>query len=107
MSKQLITYSIIAPIVIPLFGINFLISFIGNIFLLLFLVPVLLFIISLLAFNSIKTKSRTCTNCGLTTIGDNENCIYCGTNLTDTQKEDELIKDASKEVIEVEAEEIK
>lgn len=101
------TYSMIGLLIIPIFGINFVISFIGNVFLLLLLVPLLLFVIALLTFNSIKTNTQTCINCGLTTIGNNEKCIYCGSNLSDKQKDKEFTNDVSKEVIEVKAEEIK
>tara|TARA_Y100001970_G_scaffold154268_1_gene188934 strand:- start:40496 stop:40819 length:324 start_codon:yes stop_codon:yes gene_type:complete len=107
MSKNLITYSIIAFVIIPIFGINFVISLIGNVFLLLILIPTLLLIVALITFNSIKTKSNTCNKCGLTTIGDHEKCIYCGSEFNINFKDNELTKDASKEVIEIEAEEIK
>ena len=51
-NKNLLTYSLIIFIVIPIFGINFFISFIGNILLILFLVPLLLVAIVFIGFNS-------------------------------------------------------
>ena len=44
-NKNLLTYSLIILIVIPIFGLNFFISFVGNILLLLFLIPLLLLIL--------------------------------------------------------------
>ena len=103
----MITYSIIAFLMIPIFGLNFIISVISNVFLLLILVPIFLFIVALLTFNSIKTKSKTCTNCGLTTFGDNEKCLYCGIEFNTNFKDIKSTQDASREVIEIDAEEIK
>jgi len=44
-NKNLLTYLLIIFIVIPIFGINFFISFLGNILLLLFFIPLLLVIL--------------------------------------------------------------
>ena len=44
-NKNLIIYSLLVLIAIPLFGVNFFISFLGNIIILLFLIPVLLLIL--------------------------------------------------------------
>ena len=49
-NKNLLTYSLIILIVIPIFGINFFISFLGNILLLLLLIPLLLVILVFIGF---------------------------------------------------------
>ena len=49
-NKNLLTYSLIILILIPIFGINFFISFLGNILLLLFLIPLLLVILFFIGF---------------------------------------------------------
>ena len=106
-NKTILIYSVIALILIPIFGINFLISFLGNILLLLFLIPLLLFILVLIGFNSYKSKINTCSNCGAISLDLSETCINCGANLKDTSKEDQLNKKPSERIIEVKAEEIK
>ena len=63
-NKNLLTYSLIILLVIPIFGINFFISFLGNILLLLFLIPLLLVILVFLGFNYYKSKTNTCDSCG-------------------------------------------
>jgi len=55
-NKNFLTYSLIILIVIPFFGINFFISLLGNILLLLFLIPLLLVILVFIGFNSYKSK---------------------------------------------------
>ena len=80
-NKNLLTYSLIMLVAIPIFGINFFISFIGNILLLLFLIPLLLVILILIGFNSYKSKINTCNKCGAISLGVNENCMNCGANL--------------------------
>ena len=55
-NKNLLTYSLILLIIIPIFGINFFISFVGNILLLLFLIPLLLLVLVFMGFNSYKSK---------------------------------------------------
>ena len=49
-NKNFLTYTLILLIVIPIFGINFFISFIGNILLLLFLIPLFLLLILFIGF---------------------------------------------------------
>ena len=44
-NKTFLTYSLIILLVIPIFGFNFLITFVGNLLLILFLVPVLLLLL--------------------------------------------------------------
>ena len=106
MNKTLITSSLIMFLIIPIFGINFLFSFIGNLFLIIILVPTLFFIIALLTLNSFKTKTTICTNCGSAIISGQDICIYCGKSLNQRQN-NKVNNDASKTVIEIEAEEIK
>ena len=67
-NKNLLTYFLIALIVIPIFGANFLISFIGNVLLLLFLIPLLLLILVFIGFNFYKSKLNTCSNCGAVSL---------------------------------------
>ena len=106
-NKNFITYSLIILIVIPLFGINFFISFLGNILLLLFLIPILFLLLIFIGFNSYKSKINTCSNCGAISLDLSETCINCGANLKNTSKEDQLNKKPSERTIEVKAEEIK
>tara|TARA_B100001989_G_C24375591_1_gene381616 strand:- start:41 stop:379 length:339 start_codon:yes stop_codon:yes gene_type:complete len=105
-NKNLITYSLILLVLVPLFGINFFISFLGNILLLLFLIPLFLLIIGVLIFNSFKSKINTCSNCGTIYFSSNGTCINCGSNL-DIVSKDEINKKPSESTIEVKAEEIK
>ena len=107
-NSSLITYSIILLIVIPLFGINFLISLIGNVLLLLFLVPLLLLLIGIISFNSLKSKVNICNQCGSVFLGMNNTCINCGANLEDTlTKNFKELNEPSETTIEVKAEEVK
>ena len=106
-NKNLLTYSLIILLVIPIFGINFLISFLGNILLLLFLIPLLLAVLVFLGFNSYKSKINRCSNCGAISLGLSETCMNCGADLENINKKNQLNKDPSESTIEVEAEEIK
>jgi len=105
-NKNLITYSLILLLVIPIFGINFLISFLGNVLLLLFLIPLLLLLLVFIGFNSYKSKINTCSNCGAISLGLNEICINCGADLENTDKKNQLDQKPSESTIEVKAEEI-
>ena len=105
-NKNLLTYSLITLIVIPIFGINFFISFLGNILILLFLIPVLVLLLIFIGFNFYKSKINTCNNCGAISLGFNETCTNCGTNLEVINKKDQLGKKPSESTIEVKAEEI-
>ena len=108
MTKSLTTYLLIFLLVIPIFGFNFLISLIGNILLLVFLIPLLIFLILLISFNSLKSKVNTCNQCGTITLGINDTCVNCGADLTDMNvKRSENLKEPSETTIEVKAEEIK
>jgi len=106
MQNKLITYSLIFILIFPLFGFKFLISLLGNIFLLIVLVPFLVLIIGFLALNSLKSTINLCENCGSTIIGINDNCPYCDYKSIKNIQKDDLSSDASNEIIEVKAEEI-
>ena len=106
MYKSLVTYSIISFLIIFFFGFNFLFSLLGNILILLFLTPILLIIIAFLGINSFKSKFKVCTNCGATMMGNGENCLYCGSNFSQIENNNNFSEDAGSETIEVEAEEI-
>ena len=106
-NKNLLTYSLIALIIIPIFGINFFISFLGNILLLLFLIPLLLVILVFIGFNSYKSKINTCDNCGAISLGLSKTCMNCGTNLENISNNNQFNKKPSESTIDVKAEEIK
>ena len=106
-NKNLLTYSLIILIIIPIFGINFFISFLGNILLLLFLIPLLLIILLFIGFNSYKSKINTCKSCGAISLGLSENCMNCGADLENIKKSSKLDKKPSESTIEVKAEEVK
>ena len=105
-NKNLLTYSLIILIVIPIFGFNFFISFIGNILLLLFLIPLLLVLV-FIGFNSYKSKINTCSNCGAISLGLSQTCMNCGVDLENINKSSQLDKKPSESTIEVKAEEVK
>ena len=106
-NKNILTYSLIVIIIIPIFGINFLISFLGNILFLLFLITLLLLILVFIAFNSFKSKINTCNSCGAISLGLNENCMNCGANLENINNNNQFDKKPSESTIEVKAEEVK
>ena len=106
-NKNLLTYSLIILLVIPIFGINFFISFLGNILLLLFLIPLLLIILVFIGFNSYKSKINTCNNCGAISLGLSENCMNCGANLENINNNNQFDQKPSESTIEVKAEEVK
>ena len=106
-NKNLLTYSLIILIVIPIFGINFFISFLGNILLLLFLIPLLLVILVFIVFNSYKSRINTCKSCGAISLDLSETCMSCGADLENISKRDQLEKRPSESTIDVKAEEIK
>ena len=108
MNKNLITYSIIFFILISLFGFNFFLSIIGNLLLLIFLVPLLILSLLLISFSSLKSQVNTCDQCGTITLGMNNTCMNCGADLENTNsKRSESLKKPSETTIEVKAEEIK
>ena len=106
-NKNLLVYSLIILIVIPIFGINFFISLLGNILLLLFLIPLLLLVLVFIGFNSYKSKINTCNNCGAISLGLSETCMNCGADLKNISKKNQSDNKPSESTIEVKAEEIK
>tara|TARA_Y100000589_G_scaffold325679_1_gene364061 strand:- start:2977 stop:3300 length:324 start_codon:yes stop_codon:yes gene_type:complete len=106
MQKNFITYSLIFFLILSFFGFNFILSFIGNILILLLLTPLLLIGLTFLGLNFFKSKIKVCDNCGSTIIGDNTNCLYCGYELSQKIQSNGISNDPSKETIEIEAEEI-
>ena len=108
MNKSLITYLLIFFLVIPIFGFNFLVSLIGNVLLLIFLIPLLIFLIVLISFSTLKSKVNTCIQCGAVSVGMNKTCTNCGGDLNDINiKKPENFKKPSETTIEVKAEEVK
>ena len=108
MNKNLVTYSIIFLVLISLFGFNFFLNLIGNLLLLIFLIPILILAVLLISFNSLKSKVNTCNQCGTLTFGINNTCMNCGADLENTNsKSSEILKKPSETTIEVKAEEIK
>ena len=107
-NKTLVTFSLIFFIIIPLFGLNFFLSIIGNVLLLFFLITLLIVLILFLSFNFLKSKVSTCEQCGVTSLGLNYTCINCGADLREINiKQTKLDKNPGKRTIEVKAEEIK
>ncbi len=106
-NKNLFTYSLIMLLVIPIFGINFFISFLGNILLLFLLIPLLLVILVFIGFKSYKSKIITCNNCGAISLGLNETCMNCGTNLENISQKNQFGNNPSESTIEIKAEEVK
>ena len=106
-NKNFLTYSLILLIVIPIFGLNFFISFLGNILLLLFLIPLLLVVLVLIGFNSYKSKINTCNSCGAISLGISDTCMNCGANLENTSNKNQFNNNPSESTIEVKAEEVK
>ena len=106
-NKNLLTSLLIMLIIIPIFGVNFLISLFGNILLLLFLIPLLLVILVYVGFNSYKSKINTCNKCGAISFGLSETCMNCGANLENISNYNQFDKKPSESTIEVKAEEIK
>jgi len=106
-NRGILTYSFILLMVIPIFGFNFLISFFGNILLILFLIPILLLLLLFIGFNFYKSKINRCNNCGAISLGLSETCINCGADLNNISNKNQMDQKPSESTIEVEAEEIK
>jgi len=106
-NKNLITYSLLIIIIIPIFGINFFVTFLSNVLLILFLIPILLLLLVFIGFNSYKSKINICSNCGAISLGLSEACNECGEKLNHIKKSSQIDKKPSQRTIEVEAEEIK
>ena len=105
-NKNFLTYSLIILILIPIFGFNFFISFVGNILLLLFLIPLLLLVLVFIGFNFYKSKINTCNSCGAISIGLSETCMNCGANLEISSNKNQFNKKPGESTIEVKAEEV-
>ena len=105
MQKNLLPYSIALVLIIPIFGFNFLISVLGNILLLLLLIPILGLVIAFLGFNALRSQLNQCDNCGATLIGNNTICVNCGANLEQEKVSDPFSE--NRNIIEIDAEEIK
>ena len=106
-NKNIVIYSLILLLVLPIFGFNFLISILGNILLIIILIPILLFLIALISLNFLKSKLKTCSNCGTISLGINKTCINCGSDLDEGNiKNFEEFKRPSDTTIEIKAEEI-
>ena len=106
-NKGILTYLFILLIVIPLFGLNFFISFFGNILLILFLIPILLVLLLFIGFNFYKSKIKRCNNCGVISLGLSETCMNCGADINNISNGNQIDQKPSESTIEVEAEEIK
>ena len=106
-NKNILTYLLIMIIAIPIFGINFFITFLGNILILLLLIPLLLLLLVLISYNSFKSKMNTCSNCGAICLGLSETCMNCGADLENINKKNLLDKKPSESTVDVKAEEIK
>ena len=106
-NKSWLTYTLMTFVIISIFGINFFISFLGNILLLLFLIPLFLLLILFIGLNSYKSKINTCSNCGAISLGLSDTCMNCGENLKDSNKESKYDKNPSERTIEIKAEEVK
>jgi len=104
-NKNFFKYSLIILMLISIFGINFFISFLGNILLILFLIPLLLVILVFIGFNSYKSKINTCENCGVIFLGLSKTCMNCGANLENINNS-QLNRKPSESTIEVKAEEV-
>ena len=106
-NKNLLSFTLILLVVIPIFGINFFISFLGNILLLLVLIPILLLLVLFIGFNSYKSKIKTCSNCGTISLGLSKTCMNCGANIENIYDTNEINNKPGESTIEIKAEEIK
>ena len=106
-NKNLLIYSSMILIFIPIFGVKFLIGFLGNIILLIFLIPVLLLLLAFVGFKFYNSKINTCSNCGAISYGSHQKCMNCGADLNNISEINKLDKNPSESTIEVKAEEIK
>ena len=105
-NKNFLTFTLIILIIIPIIGINFFLSFLGNIIILLFLIPLLLLLLVFIGINTYKPTINACSNCGTISLGFRDTCMNCGANLENKIEENQLDKKPSESTIEVKAEEI-
>jgi len=106
-NKNFLTYSLIILLVIPIFGIKFFISFLSNIVILLFLIPLLFLVLLLIGFNYYNSKISRCDSCGAISLSFSDTCMSCGADLENMSNEYQLNKKPGESTIEVKAEEIK
>ena len=106
-NKSFFTYSLIILMFISIFGINFFISFVGNILILLLLIPLLFVILVFIGFNSYKSNIKKCSSCGVVSLGLSETCMNCGATIENISKNNQFDKKPSESTIEVKAEEVK
>ena len=106
-NKNFLIYSSILLIIIPILGINFVLSFLGNILILLFLIPLLIILILFLGLYFFKSKTNICSNCGAISLGLSDTCMNCGSKIEDISKNNQIDKKPSESIVEVKAEEIK
>ena len=106
-NKNFLIYPLLVLIVIPIFGINFFVSLISNILLLLFLIPLLLLLLVFVGINFYKSRIKACSSCGAISLDSSETCMNCGADLEKNIKNNRLNKKPSESTIEVKAEEIK
>ena len=106
-NKTLVTFSLIFLVLIPVFGLNFFLSIIGNVLLLFFLITLLIVLIVFLSFTFLKSKVITCEECGAISLGLNDTCINCGADLREIHiNQTKLDNNPGERTIEVKAEEI-
>ena len=102
-NKNLVNYFLLFMLLIPIFGFKLIFSIISNIF----LVPILILIIALISFYSLRGNLKTCNNCGAKSFGVTNTCINCGSEINEINKENYgNLNNASDTTIEVKAEEI-
>ena len=106
-NKNLLTYALIIFLIFPIFGFNFFVSILGNVLLLLFLIPLFLLLLVFLGLNYYTSKINKCSNCGTISLGLSETCMNCGSNLSEINKKNQINEKPSESTIEVMAEEIK
>ena len=106
-NKNILTYSLIIFFFMPIFGFKFLMGILGNILLLLFLIPLLLFLVIFIGLSFYKSKLNICSECGSIALGYSERCMNCGAEIEKISKADVVEKKPSESTIEVKAEEIK
>ena len=106
-NRKFLAYSLILLIIIPILGINFVISFLGNILILLFLIPLLMILILVIGLNYYKSKTNVCSSCGAISLGLSDTCMSCGSKLGDISTNNQINKKPGESIIEVKAEEIK
>ena len=106
-NRKFLIYSSIILFIVPIVGFKSLVSLFGNILILIFLIPFLLFLVILVGFNFLKSSINQCPTCGNTIMGFTDQCPYCGSNTDLNLQTNSQETNASNETIEVEAEEIK